>query len=197
MANSREIIRHRDSVKNIVKITKTMEMISTAKFRTAQEQLHNSQPYSKAITQLVSELIQENSGIDHPLLINNQDVDRSILLVLTSNRGLCGGYNGNVVRATNENLEILRKKEGYKVDLRVSGKKGIARFKFLNEQISASYTNFDEKSTFTEMERLANELILLYSQRRIDAVRIVYTRFYSAALHLPVIKTLLPLQDLA
>ncbi len=196
MANVREIVRRRKSIQNIVKITRTMEMIATARFRQAQDQLRSAEPYYRAVIQLVSDLIQGSRIVEHPLQMNNENVDRTIILALTSNRGLCGGFNGNVIRLTNENLKELRR-ENHKTDLRVSGKKGIARFRFLQQRMTASYTGFDEKTTFADVERLANELMLLYSQRRISTAKIVYTRFYSAGVHRAEVKTLLPLQTLA
>ena len=150
MATTREIIKRRDSVSNICKITKTMEMIATSKFKKAHQQSGGSRPYTDAVSHLVGSLAAHNDGIEHPLLRNNRHTDDVVVIVLTSNRGLCGAFNDNVIKLAEEQLEAIKKGEHliaaqgdsersynreeekvdeYKVDLRVVGKKGISYFK--------------------------------------------------------------------
>jgi len=115
------------------------------------------------------------------------------LLVLTSNRGLCGGYNTSVLRVGDDQYERLGQ-EGQDVDLRVSGKKGIQHCKFNKRPVAAGYTNFDEKTTYGDVEKLADELIDLYCTGAIGGVRVVYTRFVSTVKHYPDTVNLLPLR---
>lgn len=195
MANKREIINRRNTVSNIRKITKTMEMIATARFKKSYDRAVGSRPYTERIAQLTSALSSAGGPIEHPLLQQN-DESKTVLLVLTSNRGLCGGYNGNILREASDQIDQLeRQKKDF--DLRVSGKKGIGFFRFAGRESSASYTGFDEKLTYADTERLADEFMKLYEGRQIDSVRVVYTKFVSISRLQPEVLTLLPLGEIA
>jgi F-type H+-transporting ATPase subunit gamma len=196
MATTREIVKRRRSVANIRKITKTMEMIATAKFRRALNRAVGSKPYTEKIAELVSTLASGSGEAVHPLLEENAESNRVVLLVLTSNRGLCGGYNGNIIRMANHQIKLLIDSES-EVELRVSGKKGISALRFAGHEIRHAYTDFDDKITFAQVEELASELIDLYCKKEIDGVRIVYTRFISSARHYAEVLNLLPLGALA
>ncbi len=195
MANTREIVKRRKSVSNICKITRTMEMISTSRFKKAHDRSVGARPYTQAIGDLVATLASGDSSQSHPLLQNNDDVKKMVLLVLTSNRGLCGGYNGNVLRMAVREVQKL-KEQGYEVDLRVSGKKGSAYFKFLKLPVSCSYSHFDDKTTYLDVETLANEYIDMYVNKEIAGVKVVYTNFISASRFNPEVLDLLPLSSL-
>ena len=99
MANPRALDKRRKSIKNIRKITRTMELIATARFKKAMDRASAATSYTRRITQLVSDLTQTGLEVSHPLLEKRETVKRATLLVLTANRGLCGGFNGNLVRA--------------------------------------------------------------------------------------------------
>src|SRR5436309_7692611 len=98
MAKARALDKRRKSIRNIRKITRTMELIATARFKKAMNRAHAATAYTRRITQLVSDLAHSGLEVSHPLLAGREKTERAILLVLTANRGLCGGYNGNVVR---------------------------------------------------------------------------------------------------
>src|ERR1700675_2604537 len=98
MAKARALDRRRRSVRNIRKITRTMELIATARFKKAMDQAHAATAYTKRITQLVADLANSGLEVSHPLLEGREKTSRAIVLMLTANRGLCGGYNGNVQR---------------------------------------------------------------------------------------------------
>ena len=195
MSTSREIIKRRKSVGNIHKITRTMEMIATARFKKAHNRAVGAKPYTEKITQLVATLSTAAEGIEHPLLRKNEEAHRTIVLVLTSNRGLCGGYNGNIIRLAARQIELLRNAQR-EIDLRVSGKKGMGALRFMGHTISRSYTEFDEKTTYEAVEAIADEYIDLYRHGEIDAVRVVYTKFVSSARHYAEVTGLLPLVGL-
>lgn len=191
MPTTREIVKRRRSVATIRKITKTMEMIATAKFRKALNRAVGSQLYTEKIAALVS-LFPAGSGESvHPLLEKNTESNRVVLLVLTSNRGLCGGYNANIIRMAYHQFKLLTDRE-IGIDLRVFGKKGISTLRFAGYEMSHTYTEFDDKLTFAQVEELADELIDLYCQKQIDGVRIVFTRFLSSARHYADVLNLLP-----
>ena len=99
MANPRKLDKRRKSVRNIRKITRTMELIATARFKKAMDRASAASAYTRQMTRLVADLAQSSgSSVDHPLMEARPEPKRGVLLVLTGNRGLCGGYNGNIVR---------------------------------------------------------------------------------------------------
>src|SRR6185369_8270854 len=128
MAKARAIVKRRKAVRNIKKITKTMQMIATAKFQKSLKRAVGSKPYTQKIRELVSDLARTVGRVEHPLLRRPSAEDRTgkvVLVVITSNRGLAGAYNGNVLRKSNA---FVREREaaGETVELQVIGKKGIS-----------------------------------------------------------------------
>jgi len=196
MANRRDIVKRRKSVTNIHKITRTMEMIATAKFKKAMDQATGTKPYSEKIAELVSSLSAGGDDASHPLLQENIESNKTLLLVLTSNRGLCGGYNGNINRMLSSQIAEIRD-EGKELELRVSGKKGISYCRFVGEEMAKSYTHFDDKTAYADVEIVADELIDLYTARKIDTVRVVYTNFETVSRHYAHVIDLLPLASLS
>ena len=195
MVTTREIVKRRDSISNIRKITKTMEMIATARFKKTHLRAAGGRPYTDNLSRLVSGLAGALAGAEqtnHPLLETNQQSRRYIVLVLTSNRGLCGGFNGNLIRMADEKLQAL-KQEGLDIELRVSGKKGIQYFSFQGYEISQRYIKFDDKTSFQDVEPVAEEFMELYCQKQIDKVVVVYNRFVSSSEYYPDIMDLLPI----
>jgi len=196
MANTREIMSRRKSVGNICKITRTMEMISTARFKKAHNRSIATLPYTQTLAKLVGGLAARGREIaGHPLLKQNDNSKKVIVLVLTSGRGLCGGYNGNVLRVASRQLENL-KAHGMQADLRVSGRKGIHYFKFMNQQVNGTYTQFDDKTEYAMVEPLAREYIESYSRGELAGVQVIYTRFHSASRFEAEMSNLLPLVSL-
>src|ERR1700754_3855143 len=108
MAKDRALDKRRKSIRNIGKITRTMELIATARFKKAMDRASAATAYTKRITQLVADLAQAGLKVSHPLLEERPEVKRATLLVLTANRGLCGGYNGNVTRLGMARWEELK-----------------------------------------------------------------------------------------
>src|SRR3954471_928972 len=99
MAKARALDKRRKSVRNIRKITRTMELIATARFKKAMDRAHAATAYTKRITRLVSDRAQSGLAVSHPLLEEREHPKKAVLLILSGNRGLCGGYNGAVLRA--------------------------------------------------------------------------------------------------
>ena len=148
-------------------------------------------PYTENIAELVATLAGSGIQTEHPLLKRNRESRRDVVLVLTSNRGLCGGYNGNVIHLTGELIRQLEKRNRI-IELRVSGKKGIGLLKFHGRKIAVSYRNFDEKTPFADIKELADEFIELYTKKEIDSLKVVYTFFESAVRFYPEVKEILP-----
>ena len=156
MANARALDKRRKSVRNIRKITRTMELIATARFKKAMDRAVAATAYTSRITEVVSDLANAGLEFSHPLLDEHEEPVRATLLVLTSNRGLCGGYNGAVQRSALAHRDTLQ--EPYQdVQIDVSGKRGISGLGYLNIEIRHSYTQFDDKPGFDEVDLLVRD----------------------------------------
>src|SRR3954468_460567 len=142
MAKARALDRRRKSVRNIRKITRTMELIATARFKKAMDRAAAATSYTKRITRLVSDLANAGLEVSHPLLEPREKINRAILLVINGNRGLAGGYNSNVVRASLVRLSELKDKVP-QVEVELSGKRGIGAYKFRGIKANHSYTHFE------------------------------------------------------
>jgi F-type H+-transporting ATPase subunit gamma len=195
MAKARALDRRRKSIRSIRKITRTMELISTARFRKAMDRAVAASAYTKRITALVGHLATAGLEFKHPLLEAHAQTSRAVLLVLSANRGLCGGYNGSVLRQGVHQLKHLQASVP-EVQLEVSGKRGISAFRFRKIEISQRFTQFDDKPTYAEVEVLANRYLESYQSGRIDRLDVVYTKFESLGRQFAVVETLLPLAGL-
>lgn len=192
MANPRLLDKRRKSVRNIRKITRTMELIATARFKRAMDRASAATDYTHRVTQLVRDLMASGLEVKHPLLEVRGTVRSSTLLVLTANRGFCGGFNGNIVRAGMQRWRQLQS-EIPNCRLEVSGKKGIGAFKFRETPADISFTHFEDKPTFDEVDVIASRYLDDYMTGRLDRLDVVYTRFVSAARQEVTLETLLPL----
>ena len=198
MAQTREIKKRIGAVKTIQRITKTMQMIATAKFTNALQRAHAAKPYTDKVRQLVGEALAaatsgsegdfENRLIDGP----PESPNRERLLVISSNRGLCGAFNSNVLRAAIGHVRELQagKRE---VELETAGRKAVAFFRFQNVPVTESHTMPDQPP-YDEVERLAERYIADFLDGRHDAVRVAYMRYVSNARQVPEVIQLLPLQ---
>src|SRR5690606_24234260 len=161
MAKARAILKRRKAVRNIRKITKTMQMIATAKFQKSLKSAVGTKPYTLKVRELVEELASSVGGdVEHPLLrrvTKENQVGRIGLVVITSNRGLAGAYNGSVLRAAERFLRAADA-AGTKVDLYVNGKKGVSFFRFNGRPVSQILKVSDEPRS-EETTDIANELI--------------------------------------
>ncbi len=195
MAKAKALDRRRKSIRSIRKITRTMELISTARFRKAMDRAVAASAYTKRIMALVGHLATAGLEVKHPLLEPHAETSKAALLVLSANRGLCGGYNGSVLRL---GLNQLKQLEAAAPDVRleVAGKRGISAFRFRKIDIAESFTQFDDKPSYAEVEVLANRYLELYQSGRLDRLDIVYTKFESLGRQFAVAETLLPLPRL-
>ena len=192
MAKARAIIKRRKAVENIRKITRTMELIATNRFRKALNRATEAEAYTRKIAELVADLGETSGDLKHPLLTRRDPIKRSLMLVITSNRGLAGGYNGNVLRAA-----ILRhhdnQTDGIETSFEVAGKRGIGFFRFRKLVPDATYTQFEDRPQFHEIEVLAEKYIKLYVQGTIDRLDVAYTQFISSSRQVATVQTLLPI----
>ena len=195
MAGLREIKKRMSAVKNIQRITRTMQMIATAKFTSAQHRAQATKPYARKVQQLVQEVTSASDDLDHPLARRpSEPRGRELLLVIGSDRGLCGAYNANVLRVSMNHIRELENEKGEKVVVHTSGKKPIAYFKFQKVDIAERY-NIGDKPQYEQVCEVAERYINEYSEGKYDAVRVAYMRFDSTSRQTPVIDQLLPLQQ--
>jgi len=195
MAKARALDKRRKSIKNIRKITRTMELIATARFKQAMDRASAASAYTERITRLVADLAGSGLELSHPLLKQREKTEHATLLVLTANRGLCGGYNGNVQRAALERFEQL-KRDVSEVRLEISGKRGMSFFKYRGLKWDEGFNHFEDKPKFEEVELLANRYLEAYVTGKLDRLDVVYTRFESSSRQYATVETLLPLASL-
>jgi len=192
MAKVRAIVKRRKAVQNIRKITHTMELIATARFRKAMDRASQAAAYTRKISELVADVSASATEVSHPLLVKHDEAAGAVLLVISSNRGLCGGYNGNVSRQAVHRYDELRT-QVKSVTLEVSGKRAINYFRFRGMPPQQAFTHFEEKVKFEEVNVLADRYIQWYVSGKIDRLDVVYTKFLSSSRQIATVETLLPL----
>jgi F-type H+-transporting ATPase subunit gamma len=193
MAKARAIVKRRKAVRNIRKITKTMQMIATAKFQKSLKRAVGAKAYSRKIRELTAEAARSISDISHPLLRRPADDGggTAALLVITSNRGLAGAYNGSVLRMA---AQFIGEQQGKskKVDLFVVGKKGVSYFNFQRRPITQRF-DVGDTPKFADVEKIADGFIEKFVQGQYDAVYVASMNFLSAGVQKPQVVSLLPL----
>lgn len=195
MAKARAIVKRLKAVKNIRKITRTMELIATARFKKAMDRATEAASYTKKISEIVADLSNADLSFSHPLLQQPEEQTKNVLLVLTSNRGLCGGYNGAVLRHVTARLKQA-KKSGEELAIEVAGKRGLSYLKFQELDYAKAYTNFEDKPRFDEVEEIADRYIEGFIAGDIHRVDVAYTKFESVSRQSAVLETLLPVGSL-
>lgn len=191
MANIRQLDKRRKSVRNIRKITRTMELIATARFKKAMDRAAAANDYTQRITQIVRDLANAGLEVSHPLLAERPKVQRATVLMLTSNRGLCGGYNGSVIRVVNQVRQELTDLGGQQT-MEVSGKRGITAMKFRGIKMDHEFTHFEDEPKFADVAPIADRLMDRFIRGEMDRLDVVYTRFISSSKQVAVSETLLP-----
>jgi F-type H+-transporting ATPase subunit gamma len=196
MANTRAIVKRRKAVRNIRKITRTMELIAAARFKKAFDRATKAEAYTRKIAELAADLSASAVDVQHPLLKQHEQIASSLLLVITSNRGLCGGYNSSIIREAMHRIRQT-KQSGIALHLEASGKRAINYFRFQQIPADATYTQFEDKVRFEEIDELATRYIAAYTAHKLDRVEVAYMKFVSSSRQMPVVETLLPLSAVA
>jgi len=192
MAKSRELKNRIASVKNTRKITKTMEMVSTAKSKQLSDRVNASKPYSEKIAELMEGLGALKDQIDSPYLRTVSEPKKITMIIVTANRGLCGGYNTNTLKMARKAVERY-KEQGREVEIHMIGKKGISYFKFLKIPVEKTYTNIDDKFTFEDANELALYFMKEFAEGRTDRVEFISTIYYTSARQIPGMTRVLPI----
>ena len=169
-----------------------MELIATARFKKAMDRSVAARDYTKQLVKILENIASTGANVVHPLL-DVRPTKRTAVLVLSGNRGLCGGYNSNIVRHSVAMLGQW-KSEGVDADVAVSGKRGISSLKFRGIDIDRRYTEFEDKPSFDAVMPIGRAYLDAYAAGKIDRLDVVYTRFHSIARQEAVTEMLLPLK---
>ncbi|MDX2118442.1 MAG: ATP synthase F1 subunit gamma [Planctomycetota bacterium] len=195
MAKTREIKKRIKAVGNIRRITKTMQMIATSKFARAQQASVASKPYTSTLFQLVTELSNVD-GVSHPLLATAGAAAapgaKEVTLVITSDRGLCGPYNGSILRTF---TQFIRANTSAKNGLiEIVGKKGVGALKYMGIPVAKHHSNFTDKVSYQQVQELAGEYVQRFLAGEISRVRVVYMKYISAGRQTPTVMQIVPFQ---
>lgn len=191
MPNIKDIQKRIKSVKSTHKITRTMEMVATSRFKKAVDRLHAARPYAEALKAMLGQ-VAASGAADHPLLAPRPEPRRVALMLLTTNRGLCGALNTNLLRKGRGFLREQRE-AGREVELHVVGKKGAGYFRFLGQEMASVDTGLGDQPEPADAERLLADLHQRFLTGELDAVHLGYPSFKNPAEQPPVIEQLLPL----
>ena len=191
MAKGRELKGRIKSVENTRKITRTMEMIATSKMKRAQDRVVAARPYARALTEVISSLYSADLADAFPLLRQPKKVNRAVVLLLTTNRGLAGGFSANLVKEARATVARLEK-NGATVDLHVVGKKGIGYFRYVGRTVAVARTDITDRPTGADAAGLVESLMAEFAAGTLDALYVVGAQFKSALSSPPATERVLP-----
>lgn len=194
MARMREIKRRIRSVDNTKQITKTMEMVSAAKIRRAQERIEAARPYALKMMDVLADVGKRTDVGGHPLLAVRDPIKRSVIIPVTSDRGLCGAFNTNIIRMT-ETLISEERASGREIGVFAIGRKAINYFKYVGYEIIGERREISDNPTFADAKTIADEVISKYISGDIDKVVLVFNHFKSAMEQKAVDHVLLPIKQ--
>lgn len=195
MASLRDIRKRIRSVKNTRQITKAMKMVSAAKLRKAQDAIIAARPYAKMLDQIISELVARAGGeeLAHPLLSARPAPRKVELLLLTSDRGLAGGFNSNIIRRASR---YLYENSGVQVEISTVGRKGNDFFRNRGQAMRKDFGHLYKSLNYLNASQVAQELSARFLSGEVDAVYVIYNEFLSAISQKVTVSQLLPLQTL-
>jgi len=194
MATLRDIKSRIKGVTNTQQITKAMKMVAAARLRRAQENIINARPYSRKIAEVLSDLIASEKGSNNPLF-EEREVENVAMVIVTSDRGLCGGFNMNAIRAAEELIKekYNAQKENGNLALYCVGKKGLEHFKKRNYNIVGAHAGIFSNLQFDFASALTTELTAKFLNGEYDKVVVVYNEFKSVIQQNTIAKQLLPI----
>jgi len=192
MAKPRELKRRIRSVQNTRKITKTMELVSTSKLKRAQDRVVGARPYAQALAEVIGDLYSPTLAERFPLLRQPaHGVRRAAVVLITSNRGLCGAFNANLIRESRRRMKELED-QGAQVELHLIGKKGIGFFKFTRRAAASQRIDIGDRPTAAHAAEVMEPLMAQFTAGTLDAVDVVFAKFNSAVSTPPTTLRILP-----
>ena len=193
MAKGRELKRRIKTVENTRKITRTMELVATSRMKRAQDRVTAARPYARALGDVIAGLYSPDLADRFPLLRQPERARKAAVILLTSNRGLCGGFNANLIREARGLLKKLRD-QGTEVELHVVGRKGIGYFRYVGQPMAAQRTDITDRPKAEDASSLVDGLMTDFVSGALDAVYVVYAQFRSAISTPPKSERLLPVE---
>ncbi|HVB32395.1 MAG TPA: ATP synthase F1 subunit gamma [Gemmatimonadaceae bacterium] len=178
MAKGRELKGRIKSVENTRKITRTLEMVATSKMKRAQDRVHAARPYARALTDVLADLYSPDLADRFPLLRQPAHVKRAAVLLITSNRGLAGAFNANLIKEARTLIGRLEA-EGVAIDMHVVGRKGAGYFRYVGRALASSRSDIGDKPTTTHAAELVDGLRAAFGAGTLDALYVVYSKFNS------------------
>ncbi|WP_458462235.1 ATP synthase F1 subunit gamma [Paenibacillus sp.] len=188
----REIKRQIKSVQSTKQITKAMEMVAAAKLRKAQEKAEAARPYSEKLKEVVASIASSAQDIKHPML-ESRPVKKTAYLIITSDRGLAGGYNANVLRQVNQTLKERHNSQN-DYELFVIGRKGRDYFRRREMAMASTTTDLSDSPSFADIKSIAHEAVRGFELAEFDELYICYNRFVNALTQIPTVERLLPME---
>ena len=195
MAGGQERILKRriGSIEATKKITRAMELIAGSRIVKAQSRVRSAKPYSEKVTDVIANLAGGGAGVDHPLLTQATQVSRVAYVVIAADRGLCGGYNNNVLRAV-ERAIATDQAQGRQYVLVLSGKKAAGYFSFRGYEVHAAYEGFSDQPNYSDAKIMAESVAELFESGDVQQVRLAYTRFLSMGSQEVTVDQFMPLE---
>jgi F-type H+-transporting ATPase subunit gamma len=191
MAKGSELKGRIKSVENTRKITRTLEMIATSKMKRAQDRVIAARPYARALADVISSLYSKDLEGDFPLLRQPKETKRAAVVLLTSNRGMAGGFNANLIKEARTLIKNLEG-AGTTVELHVSGKKGAGYFRYIARAMATQRTDIGDKPSAGDAASLVDAPMTQFAKGEIDALYIVCASYKSALASPPVAERVLP-----
>jgi F-type H+-transporting ATPase subunit gamma len=191
-AQLRVVRRRIRSVQSTMKITRAMELISASRLARAQERVAQARPYTDEITAALESVVSTEATVSHPLLEQRAESRAAAVLVITSDRGLAGPYNANVLR-TAEELQARLREDGVEPRLYVTGRKGLGYYRFRQRAIEQSWTGFSDRPSYEDARAVVDALVEAFLDHRVDQIHAVFTDFVSTGTQRAVARRFVPL----
>lgn len=189
----KEIRKRIRSVTSTKKITKTMELVATSKMKRAQDRVQAAGPYSEMLQKIIGAIAKGGSSLDLPLLQSRKEVKNVAIVLLTANRGLCGGFNANLIKAA-KNAHRRQSELGRNVQLHCVGKKGMGTLRFQGYEITRAITDMGDKPGFADARRVTDPLVDAFLKGEVDEVLVVYPQWVSVGSQPATVMKLLPIE---
>lgn len=194
MSKARAVLGKIKSVEKTRQITKTMEMVATAKIKRAQARIEAARPYALKMVDVLNNIAQNVGSGSHPLLEVHENIENVIIVPITSNRGLCGSFNMNILRQS-ERIYREETEKGRSVKFIGVGRKGVGYLKFTGYDLLETHTDFSDNPTFFEAKKIADKVVEMYQEGTVDKVYLVFNHFKSMMEQKPTIHQLLPIKQ--
>ncbi|GHH46239.1 F0F1 ATP synthase subunit gamma [Lentzea cavernae] len=197
-AQIRELRQRIRTVNSTKKITKAYELIATSRLAKAQTRVAASRPYAEEITNVLSALAEASANLDHPLLTERTNPKRAAVLVITSDKGMCGGYNANVLKAAEQLLQLLRS-EGKEPVLYVAGRKGQGYYQFRRREVTGAWSGFSQTPHYVNAVEAGDAVVEAFLEgtengaQGVDEIHVVYTEFKSMLVQTPAARRIAPM----